>query len=71
MDEKQIRDKLASVMQSYYPDKNIRFAEDFEVDAVVEDLDDMAKALDKIDERLNSRWLGRFWRWYYRPRLID
>jgi len=61
-----IRDELTKILRTYHPDKQVRFADDLEI----EDMADLADALHETNRRLRSKRLGWFWRWYYRPRRV-
>jgi len=60
---------LSELMAALYPEATLRvvLAPDFEIDDTV-DPDDFIEAAKRTTRRLNSRWLGWFWRWYYRPK---
>jgi len=61
----QIRDELTKILRTYHPDKQVRFADALEI----EDIAGLQAALRKTNKSMCGK-LGRFWRWYYRPRRV-
>lgn len=69
MNEQEVRGSVEELLKSVVgPDMKVEFSDDFSLDNI--DLEDFSKAVGVVTNRIRSRWLGWFWRWWYRPRRI-
>jgi hypothetical protein len=72
MNEQEYQDEakrlIGQALGVFYPEaKAVVFDQDFDLP---EDTIDFLAAMNKVTNRLTSRWFGWFWRLWYRPRRV-
>ena len=68
--EDEAREMIKKLFEQTYPDMKVEFAEDFVSEMNHEDWKEINDGLDTMINRQNSKLLGWFWKWFYRPRRL-
>ena len=68
--EDEAREMIKKLFGQTNPEMKVEFAEDFGEGIKGGEWDEISDGLEAMIDRQNSKLLGWFWKWYYRPRRL-
>jgi hypothetical protein len=71
MSKDDVAKEIEEIFENLHPGFSVIFADEWDDALSEEHEDEILESLQTMNKRLSSKWLGWFWKWYYRPRRLD
>ena len=68
--EDEAREMVKKLFEGSHPEMRVEFADDFGDNIKGGEWDEINDSLEAMIDRQNSKLLGWFWKWFYRPRRL-